>query len=882
MGEVGRETALAQRDAVAKTIYARMFDQIVGIINGKLKKRRRSSMKGSQAKDATIGLLDIFGFEDMAINGFEQMFINLTNERIQHLFNSIMFDREVKLYESEGISPPFHFDTGNIECVKLFTSPSKPPGIVKLLGESTIMKNGRDGAAFVSVLNSSFSSHRCYKVADPQDVQRNVKVKGLKLGGSNRLDYRDCFQIKHFAGTVMYTVKEWVPKSMDALLPHLAEVLLNSTKSYIQELFDQEIAGKLTVGEKFVKQLEGLAHTLEEGETLFVRCIKSNPQKQPGAVNRPLVLEQLLFGGVISALEMRHRGMPERMDYEDFCDKFESIEEPKNRKRDYRVRTELLLRDVFGLEAEAQHEYAFGYTKVFMQSTVFSFLRSLDALRFKHLALKVQQRWLVYLGVLRIRKVEKAGRALKAAQEKAAVDRVEKLPGFVKLMAAAKAKIGPAERALAEARRKHGQDAQKISAALPQTDLFKVIQDMEIHLEKIAQRRSVAVELFGMNITRCVDSALQLLDRVTAVKDQFTEAGAEVGSEDLATAETQWKEVCDSLEKFRKTDAPALKLEGPLGIDLEGDTDLMAIEGGICPKATKILQFATEQVVKLETMAHEVLNVKLKFRKSVLAFHSREEVLRARLEQLQESVRSCLSEDDSVVQLIKTAWSHEDKCQNLMKAGDAEGYRVAVTTLEAATADAESQVKNATSALARTSVVGRDVRTTVVDASDPEREALKLQIDLTQRQLDSARLKFTEHMDSLQREIDGVRESPSEVHTLRERVTTVSKRVEKFSAELDKRVRDEEVNRHDDVFRNLSMFDKLHAALTPMDNLLDARSFIEEMGMGDFAQQLLDVHEAIESLQEAGASRVNVNRCISHFMKLSYGGRGPAAASSTS
>jgi myosin heavy subunit len=124
-----------------------MFDQIVGIINGKLKKRRKSSMKGSQAKDATIGLLDIFGFEDMAINGFEQMFINLTNERIQHLFNSIMFDREVKLYESEGISPPFHFDTGNIECVKLFTSPSKPPGIVKLLGESTIMKNGRDGAA---------------------------------------------------------------------------------------------------------------------------------------------------------------------------------------------------------------------------------------------------------------------------------------------------------------------------------------------------------------------------------------------------------------------------------------------------------------------------------------------------------------------------------------------------------------------------------------------------------------------------------------------------------------------------------------------------------------------------------------------------------------
>ena len=36
-----------------------------------------------------------------------------------------------------------------------------------------------------------------------------------------------------------------------------------------------------------------------------------------------------------------------------------------------------------------------------------SFLRSLDALRFMHLAMKVQHRWLVYLGAKRIRKVEK-------------------------------------------------------------------------------------------------------------------------------------------------------------------------------------------------------------------------------------------------------------------------------------------------------------------------------------------------------------------------------------------------------------------------------------------------------------------------------------------
>ena len=65
---------------------------------------------------------------------------------------------------------------------------------------------------------------------------------------------------------------------------------------------------------------------------------------------------------------------------------------------------------------------------------------------------------------------------------------MEKLPGFVKLSAAAKAKIEPAERALAEARKKHRQDAEEISAALPSTDLFKVMQEIERHLEKVAQR----------------------------------------------------------------------------------------------------------------------------------------------------------------------------------------------------------------------------------------------------------------------------------------------------------------------------------------------------------------------------------------------------------
>jgi myosin-3 len=52
---------------------------------------------------STIGILDIAGFENSSINGFEQLCINATNEQLNFYFNQRIFQWELDEYRHEGL-----------------------------------------------------------------------------------------------------------------------------------------------------------------------------------------------------------------------------------------------------------------------------------------------------------------------------------------------------------------------------------------------------------------------------------------------------------------------------------------------------------------------------------------------------------------------------------------------------------------------------------------------------------------------------------------------------------------------------------------------------------------------------------------------------------
>ena len=83
-------------EALMKAVYSALFEYIVEEINSSMNtKKPRNTL-------SFIGVLDIFGFESLKTNSFEQLCINYCNETLQQHFNFYVFKSEQEEYKAEG------------------------------------------------------------------------------------------------------------------------------------------------------------------------------------------------------------------------------------------------------------------------------------------------------------------------------------------------------------------------------------------------------------------------------------------------------------------------------------------------------------------------------------------------------------------------------------------------------------------------------------------------------------------------------------------------------------------------------------------------------------------------------------------------------------
>ncbi|XP_061605715.1 unconventional myosin-XV isoform X2 [Phyllopteryx taeniolatus] len=352
------ESAVDARDAVAKILYSLLFHWLTERVNAQVYPHQHT---------LSISILDIYGFEDLAYNSFEQLCINYANEYLQFFFNKIIFREEQEEYSREQIpwqDIPFN---DNQPCIDLIAA--KPHGILRILDDQSCFPQATDHT-FLQKCHYHHGNNPLY-----------VKPK-MPLPE---------FTIKHFAGRVTYQVYKFLDKNYDQVRQDVLDLFIQSRNKMVSNLFlahaeflGQQRGGHVrksstvtrkyqasTVSSKFQQSLLELVDKMERCNPFFVRCIKPNNMKHAGVFEVDLVKGQLRHSGIMETIRIRKEGYPVRMPFSVFLFRYKSlvgIQQLPLATGDHCV---LLLSKLCPLRPG---DYHVGVTKLFVKEAVYQLL----------------------------------------------------------------------------------------------------------------------------------------------------------------------------------------------------------------------------------------------------------------------------------------------------------------------------------------------------------------------------------------------------------------------------------------------------------------------------------------------------------------------------
>ncbi len=178
--------------ALSKAAFARAFAWLVEVANVTLdvKELKRAHF---------IGVLDIAGFETFEYNGFEQICINFTNERLQQFFNNFMFVLEQAEYTKEGIE--WQTESFGADLQATIDLIEKKMGIFAILEEECIVPKATDMTFKEKLYKQHLGKHASFGKPKPK--------KGSKFEAH--------FDLHHYAGVVSYSVDGWLEKNKDPI-----------------------------------------------------------------------------------------------------------------------------------------------------------------------------------------------------------------------------------------------------------------------------------------------------------------------------------------------------------------------------------------------------------------------------------------------------------------------------------------------------------------------------------------------------------------------------------------------------------------------------------------------------------------------------------------
>lgn len=279
---------------------------------------------------ASVGVLDIFGFESFTKNSFEQLCINYCNEALQQQFNAFVLRNEQAEYEAEGIEWSFIEFPENQDAIDLIDSNI---GILRILDDQCRAPGPSDRAFAVNIYQQCSGSSRF--------IASRKQQATLK------------FSVLHYAGPVEYTSDGFTEKNRDELPKESTELLLQSEVPLVRELakimsespeapnssggtptstpskmrlhrVDSSV-GRPTVGGQFRRQLKVLRSKIDLTSPHYIRCLKPNDHLVPDHFDTAVVAEQLRCGGILEAVRVARAGFTQHYPHADFIRRYRTL-----------------------------------------------------------------------------------------------------------------------------------------------------------------------------------------------------------------------------------------------------------------------------------------------------------------------------------------------------------------------------------------------------------------------------------------------------------------------------------------------------------------------------------------------------------------------------
>ncbi|KAM5180900.1 unconventional myosin-Ia [Mantella aurantiaca] len=343
------------RDALAKNMYDRLFSWLVQRINEKI---QVSEFQGKKV----MGVLDIYGFEILEENSFEQFIINYCNEKLQQIFIQMTLKEEQEEYKREGIEwTRITFFDNEIICNLIEDSKN---GILAVLDEECLRPGNVSDATFLTKLGLRFKDHKHFK---SKATQNDKRITDSTLADK-------AFRIEHYAGEVTYNTDGFLDKNNDLLFRDLSQAMWKAKHELLKSLFPEgdpknsSLKRPPTVGFQFKASVSTLMKNLYAKNPNYIRCLKPNSTKKASLFDEQLVKTQVKYLGLLENVRVRRAGYAYRQVYSAFLNRYKMLSKQTwpQWEGDARVGAEALLSDP--QVSISNDMVAYGRTKIFIKT----------------------------------------------------------------------------------------------------------------------------------------------------------------------------------------------------------------------------------------------------------------------------------------------------------------------------------------------------------------------------------------------------------------------------------------------------------------------------------------------------------------------------------